>query len=271
MEAKPQPRRWGLWTLVVLGWALLLAFASGRSPGCRSSPDTLFNLWIYHASIALGAAACFVRAGRSRELRGAWIAFGLGLTLWTLADIYWVVALEDLRRAPYPSLSDAGYLLALPCLFVGIAMLIKQRIGRFTLASWFDGAIAALGAAAAVTAVLAPTLIGLTKGDPATVFTNLAYPVGDVILLAFICAALVVGGRRRFDALVLIAAGLVVWTVADATYLYLTATGTYKQTNAEILDLLWPAGALLIGTSAAVSTSRPSRSRSEYRSSVLVP
>ena len=147
MEAKRQPRRWGLRTLVGLGWALLLAFR--RLDARRDAIMARHALQSLDLSRQHRARSSrLLRA--SRSLPGAagrvGIAFGLGLTLWTLADIYWVVALEDLRRAPYPSLSDAGYLLALPCLFVGIAMLIERRIGRFTLASWFDGAIAALGA-----------------------------------------------------------------------------------------------------------------------------
>ncbi len=105
-----------------------------------------------------------------------------------------------MKRTPYPSVADAGYLGALPCFYVGIALLIKRRIGHFTAASWLDGAIGGLAAASIGTALLAPALVGLTNGDPAAVLTNLAYPLSDILLVSFILGALVVGGipgRRR--------------------------------------------------------------------------
>ena len=152
------------------------------------------------------------RAPRScRDQRIAWIAFGLGLLSWTAGDVYWTLAFSDVNRVPYPSAADVGYLAALPCFYVGIALLIKRRIGHFTPASWLDGAIGGLAAASIGTAVLAPALVGLTKGDPAAVLTNLAYPLGDILLIGFIVGALVVSGapggqgvpgdRRRADRL----------------------------------------------------------------------
>ena len=154
-----------LWIPIVLGVLGTAGFCVWVAVGSPPALATLFDLWVYNGVLFLAAAVFFARALSSSQLRGAWICFGVGLTAWALADTYWVVALADVKHPAYPSLADAGYLLALPCLFAGIALCIKHRIGGFRLASWFDGAIGALAAAALAAALLGPALIGLTHGD----------------------------------------------------------------------------------------------------------
>ena len=203
-----------------------------------------------------------------RDQRIAWIAFGLGLLSWTAADVYWTLAFSDLDRVPYPSLADVGYLAALPCFYVGIALLIKRRIGHFTAASWLDGAIGGLAAASIGTAVLAPALVGLTEGDPAAVLTNLAYPLGDILLIAFIVGALVVSGVRGAGEFLAIAAGLIAWTLADGIYLYQEATSGYQE---GWLDELWPVGGLLMAGAAVLSFTHRSQQRRAYSSPIVFP
>ena len=174
-----------------------------------------------------------------RAQRSAWIAFGLGLLCWTGGDLFWTLAYTDAAKVPYPSPADAGYLAALPCFYAGIALLIKQRIGHFTLASWLDGAIGALAAASLGIALLAPALVGLTHGNAPAVLTNLAYPLGDILLIGFILGALIVSGFRGAAAFLAIAAGLITWTLGDGIYLYLEATSSY---NGGWLDELWLIG-----------------------------
>ncbi len=258
------------WTWLALGLSgvCLLAYAAwlaaGEPPGIAWVANHLF----YNGGIFLAALACLIRAATTPRLRVAWTAFGLGLAFWAAGDIYWVDALADLKKIPYPSPADIGYLLAVPCFFVGIGVLAHDRLGQTSAATWFDGAIAALAAAAGASALLAPALVGLTKGDPSTVATNLAYPLGDLLLIAFIAAVLAVSGLRNGRPLLLIGAGLAVWSAGDALYLWGEATGAY---TGGWLDLLWPLGALLIALSAAVSVSAPTARRRRYRSGLAVP
>ena len=173
-----------------------------------------------------------------------------------------------LDRIPYPSVADVGYLAALPCFYVGIALLIKRRIGHFTPASWLDGAIGGLAAASIGTAVLAPALVGLTEGDPAAVLTNLAYPLCDILLIGFIVGALVVSGVRGAGEFLAIAAGLIAWTLGDVIYLYQEATSSYAE---GWLDELWPVGGLLIAGAAALSFTHRSVQRRAYSSPIVLP
>ena len=64
--------------------------------------------WLYDAVIGGSAAVCLWRAFSIRSDRGAWVAIGVGITLYSLGDLYWDTYLADLASPPYPSWADAG-------------------------------------------------------------------------------------------------------------------------------------------------------------------
>ena len=229
--------------LAVLGALVHAAWIAGLGAG---KADGLINNGIYNAVLVLCALTCLLRAAGRAPDRFVWLAFGLGLAAWAAADIYWTAALADVKHAPYPSLADVGYLLAYPCMYVGVLLLVRQRV-RFSMGSWLDGAIGGLAAAALATAALAPALVGLTKGDPAVVATNLAYPLGDVLLLSFLIAGFAVAGVRVGRSWLLVGLGLAAWGIADPIYLYQEATGSYAG---GYLDSLWLVGGLAIAAAA---------------------
>ena len=239
-----------IWAALALAAVCAAGHVGFLIAGSPPAYETLFDVWCYNGALVLSGLACLVRAAISPRLRVAWLAFGLGLLAWAAGDVYWTVTLDGLRKVPYPSPADVGYLAALPCFFVGIALLSRQRIGRFTAAGWVDGATAFLATAAVGVALLAPALVDLTHGDTAAVMTNLAYPLADLILIAFVVGAVVVSGGRGAGAFLLIGAGLLVWAGADVIYLYQEATSSYTE---GWLDTLWTGGALLIALSAGFS------------------
>lgn len=219
MDSSRFDRRWLLRVPFGMAIAACLAYTAYVASGSPRELAAAADLWAYNGVVALAGLTCIARAYLSPALRWAWAAFGAGLLCWAAADFYWVLALSDLRRTPYPSWADAGYLAALPCFYVGVGFLIRQRVGHLTSASWLDGAIGVLAAAAAGTAILAPALVGLTKGDTAAVVTNMAYPLGDILLIAFIVGALAVGGVRKAGPLLVVGAGLAVgpWRIRSTS------------------------------------------------------
>ena len=248
---------------LAIGGALLhAAWIAGFANGPL---DGLIDNGVYNGVLVLCAAACLLRASAVPQGRSIWIAFGLGLGAWTAGDIYWTAALADVKHPPYPSLADLGYLLTYPCMYVGVLLLVRQRV-RFSAASWLDGAIGGLAAAALATAVLAPALVGLTKGQPAAVATNLAYPLGDVLLLSFLIAGVAVAGLRVGRSWALVGFGLATWGVADFIYLYQEATGTYAG---GYLDSMWLIGGIAIAA-AAVFAGKATPERREWHS-ILLP
>jgi diguanylate cyclase (GGDEF)-like protein len=257
-----------VWILLAASAACTLAYAVFIAAGKPAALGDFADLWVYHGALVFASLTCLTRAALARDQRAAWVAFGLGLLSWAAGDLYWTLAYNDAPTAPYPSAADVAYLATLPFFYVGIALLIKRRIGHFTLASWLDGAIGGLAAASIGIALLAPALVGLTKGDPAAVLTNLAYPLGDVLLISFIIGALVVSGVRGAGEFLGITAGLIAWTLGDATYLYQVATAGY---DGGWLDEVWLVGALLIAAAVPLSFTHRTQRRRAYSSSLVFP
>ena len=213
-------------------------------------PPVLADVWdkSYNAVQVLGFLACALRALRSSgPERGAWVALALGLGGFFAGDLYWTIALADLESPPYPSPADVLFLSFFPGAFIGIVLLLRARAGRISPTLWLDGLICAL-TIAATGAALVIGVVAETEGSIATVATNLAYPLGDLALLAFIAAVLVVTGGRAGWTWMLLAAGFIVFAVIDTIYLWQTAKGTYVEYT--MLDIGWPACFLLVAFAA---------------------
>jgi hypothetical protein len=230
------------------------------------------GVWIddvlYNALLLGSAVLCVARAVLRPGERVAWALMGLSLALWTGGDLYWTLVLADLAEAPYPSLADALWLAFLPTAYVALLLLMRNRSPQLDSRLWLDGIIAALTAGAISAAVVFGAVQASTGGDTAAVATNLAYPLGDMILIGTVLGA-VTAARGRLDRTWLFfAGGIGVFAVADSIYLFRVADGSYVAGG--LLDLGWPVGALLVGLAAwqppvrakraAVSGSRPRRS-----------
>ena len=142
---------------------------------------------------------------------------------------------------PFPSLADVGYLAFYPAMYIGIGLLLRDRVSRFGPSLWLDGLTAATAAAAVGAAVLVRVVAESTHGSSLVVITNLAYPVGDLLLLALVVFVFSVSGWRPGRAWALIGAGLLVAALGDSAFLYETATNSYIE--GTLLDLSWPLGA----------------------------
>ena len=92
---------------------------------------------------------------------------------------------------------------------------------------------------------------GATEGSTSVVVTNLAYPLGDVLLLSAVFGVFSLTGWRPGPRWLLLGLGVLSTAAADAVYLFQSAEGTYVE--GTWLDILWPLALLLIASSAWVS------------------
>jgi diguanylate cyclase (GGDEF)-like protein len=113
---------------------------------------------------------------------------------------------------------------------------------------WLDGAIGALTVAAVGSALVLEPVLDTTHGTFASVATNLAYPLGDIVLIVFVVGVFALTGWRPGRTWLLIAIGCTVMAVADSIYLFRVAEGSYV--SGTVLDALWPAGLVLLAQAA---------------------
>jgi two-component system cell cycle response regulator len=254
--------RWlrGAFAALAVVWVVYTVLTITKAMGTREVFGTPLEGLLYAALLIGAGVLCLARAFVATEERGVWLAFGAGLTLWALGDTWWLVFYAEAAEVPYPSIADGFWLLSYPPMAYGLWRLISERVGWQALGAgaWLDGLIAAVGGSAVFAAtLLAGPLAAAVHGEPMTFATNLAYPVGDLILLGFALAALSATGWRPGRTIGLIAGGLLLRAVADFVYLDQITRGTYG--DGGVLDTAWPAASLLLVAAACVPASRSRR------------
>jgi diguanylate cyclase (GGDEF)-like protein len=199
--------------------------------------------------MAAGAVVMLSRAVRVRSERLGWACLALGVLAWIGGEAYYSLVLWDLSEAPFPSPADVGYLVFPPLAFTGIALILHARLRGLPRMLFVDAATATLAAMALSAAVVLDVVLGQAEGTVVQIVANLAYPVTDALLVGLAAAACVLtGGRDR--SLVLLAAGLAAFWLADSYYLVTVAHGTYEA--GSVLDVGWWAAAVLFGWAAVL-------------------
>jgi two-component system, cell cycle response regulator len=236
------------WSVAAVLMAILaVQFGTGAA---GDELTAFFQDTLYNGLLFVGAGFCLWRAVAIREERLAWAVIGCGIVAWTAVDgVVWTVAYANDPNAPYPSWADLLWLAYYPAACVTLILLVRSRAGGAGSNVWLDGLIGALTTAAlACAALYGPVVHASTGALSPQVLTNLAYPVGDLVLLGVGVAILGLTGWRPGRAWVLLVLGLAVNALADGIYLVQTAEGTYAE--GTLLDAMWPASALLIGLAA---------------------
>lgn len=203
-----------------------------------------FDYLVYYAIVGVAMLTTALRALVVPEHRLGWAAMAVAVWSYGIAELMWLVWLANDPDPPYPSIADAFYLGFYPAAYAGLILLFRSRFTGLTPGLWIDGLMAALSAGALGSAVIVEAVLDSTDGPFAIVATNLAYPLGDVILLSLVIAAFSLTGWRPGRVWWLIGAALLLFSVGDSIYLWATATGKYVE--GQLLDVTWPAALLLI-------------------------
>jgi diguanylate cyclase (GGDEF)-like protein len=228
------------WQAAAIGGVAILA--ARELFGGNPALDDLYNRYWYNLLILLAAAATIVRAVTARTERLVWIAFAAGVSAWAIGELLFDFAYA--ADPPFPSAADPFFIAFYPACYVGVLLLVKSRISEFGRMLWLDGAMAAIAAAAVGASVLFEVVLRDTNGSPAVIATNLAYPLGDILLLSAVIGVFALSGWRPDGTWGLIGGALLMTTVADGIFLVQTASNTYRE--GTILDALWPASMLLL-------------------------
>jgi hypothetical protein len=227
--------------LLVAYWEIQLQF--------NPLKDTIWNYSFNLAIAAFYLVAAVAAFWSLRNLRPTQAShsilryLGAAAAFWAIAFAIWAaynLVLE--REVPYPSLADAFFILAYP--FLGLA-LWKLHISYGTRPT--DRTIGEAMVMVAISAALIFVFLnrpdvsadlGLTKN-----LLNVAYSLGDVLLLTMAFLQLRSGQAAKYPGLYLLVIFLLLQVAADALFSYRNNASIYW--NGDIADLYFATSGLV--------------------------
>jgi diguanylate cyclase (GGDEF)-like protein/PAS domain S-box-containing protein len=221
-------------------WLVLLTAAYYRLPGLRAETWGLIGL--------TSVAAIVVGVVINRPSRKTpWILLAAALSCFAAGQVSFLVAKLEGTQLPFPSFADGLYLSTYPLYAGALLIFIWWRSPDRDRRSLID----ALTLTAGLALLSWLYLIAPYAHNPALSWLQksvaIAYPLGDVLVLAMI-ARLLAPGSARARCVQLLTLGVVGGLVSDTAYGLIQLHGTFH--NGTIVDLGW---ALFYGVSGAAA------------------
>ena len=231
-------------------WQAYLAFGALFTALYMLVPPFKGNALLINALGLASWVAVLVGIRRNRpSYKLPWFLFAFGLCLYWLGDLYTYSYPKYIlhHEVPFPSIGDAIYLSVYPALMLGLLLLVRRRSPRSSRNTLIDAAILTLGLSLLSWILLiTPYLHDATMGLlPKLV--SVAYPLGDILLLAAAIRLVLDSGPRR-PAFYLLSASIVSLLVTDFVYGVMILDESFH--HQLLLDLGWIAYLLLWGAAA---------------------
>jgi len=226
------------WVYAAVGAAVLAAYPVLPDLAKEISYDAISGSVVL--AVALG-----VRRNRPAS-RLPWYLFLAGQAFYTAADIAWNVVDTQYGGVPTPSVIDGLFLAYYPLVAVGLIALLRQRGGGRQSGTVIDALVTASAVGMVTWLLVRPSVLDPAL-SPAATMVNLAYPLGDLVLLV-LALRLAMGTGRRSRSFWLLVGSLVLTTIADLLYLVLSANATFA--SGSVTDILWLLGYLTFGAAA---------------------
>ncbi|RKT11490.1 PAS domain S-box-containing protein/diguanylate cyclase (GGDEF)-like protein [Streptomyces sp. 1114.5] len=185
---------------------------------------------VWWTGIGLGGVAAIVLGVRLNRPAHArfWYVLALANLSFTAGEVVQAVQLDILHEAnPFPSVADAFYLAEYVLYAAGVLGFIRWRTARQDRAGLLDALIPTIGLALLAWIYL---ILPYAQNPDLTWFqkaVSIAYPLGDVVVLALLLRLLTPrGGNSR--SLQLLAVGTVGLLVSDVLYALIQLHGTWR-------------------------------------------
>ncbi len=267
MDRSPPPARRTardrrfVWLVAAAGaYALLSVVWIGTHPGQGRFTVAFDNVSQTLAPLA-AAFACLAAASRPRtSARRAWALIGLSALSWGLGQADWTFREVILGQSPaslFPGWPDLGFATAIPLAIAGLISLPTFRGAGTRISLLLDGLLMVGGALFVSWATILGTIYADSAAGFMQQFLSLTYPLGDVFMGTIVILALSrmpSGGRQPF---VFLGLGILLNTVADSTFAYLTTVQNYGATNPA--DVGWTLGYCLVALGAWRAMTSPAR------------
>ncbi|WP_323502918.1 hypothetical protein [Cryobacterium sp. RTS3] len=224
--------RWPNWTLGLIVAAFAVATIFGTAGDVSSLVLGFFALWI-------PVAVCWIAIGRARSRRKDLYLMSAAVTILAAGDTFFALATTGGNSLSNPSWADVGFLGFYPLMFTALVVLARRNIRGLASPIVLDSAVGSLGAAALLAVLLDP-ILKAALAAPGSFATTVAfaYPLGDVLLIAFFVGIAASHGTSIGPGWTLLVLGLAVFTAADIISVSLHLNGLYVLGTA--LDVGWP-------------------------------
>ena len=180
--------------------------------------------------------------------RAAWWLFAAGQFLFFSGDLYTYSYPKLLGvDVGFPSIGDGLYLAVYPVLMAGLFVLVRRRNPRPDRSALIDALILTIGVGLLSWVFLIAPNIHLSGLSWLAKSVSVAYPLGDVLLLAA-AIRLAVDAGKRTPAFWLVVSSIVCLMLTDSAYNYALLKNTYN--HQLIYDAGWILYYLLWGTAA---------------------
>jgi diguanylate cyclase (GGDEF)-like protein len=253
-QANPAPT-WVRGVYVALGAVLAVYFVSLLIRG-PSQQVNLIDGWGVATFEFVASCLCLWRAVTSRR-KTIPLLLGLGILSWSIGDA--ILASESAGGATpaVPSLADLFYLGFYPFVYIALVLLTRKHLNRLGATTWLDGAVAGLGAAALCACFAFNTVLHSVGGDASAVATDLAYPIGDGLLLILaVGGTAIIPGRKKTQWLLI--AGAIAMTAVGDTFNLFASSGATSHVGTIFNSIAWPCAILLISIAVWVRPLRKS-------------
>ncbi len=234
-----------LWLAYGLMGALLVGYLALEIFRNHHDRSSLIDGWLVDTLEIVASGLCLARGFVRRSGRPAALVLGASLLAWSLGDV--ALTIESLGGAtpPSPSVADVFYLAFFPLAYVATVLFMRGEVRRLTAPNWLDGGVAGMGAAAVCAAFAFHSIVRSTGGNTLATAANLAYPVGDLLLLLLVVGGTALLSGRRKAPWFLLAAGLGMNVVGDTFNLFSSSIGA-SHVGTVATAIAWPTAILLM-------------------------
>lgn len=212
--------------VVVIG----VLFSLTTIPGVRDRPTFWVPVdgWLQGTGYALMSVLAIARAVLVREHRFIWSVVAAAVTARSLGLLVYFSVVRTLVPQPYPSVSDVFWLLGTLLFLVSMGERARRFSRGLSRLLALDALMAAITVSALAVIALSGTVTTLTNPGVAerALVVNTVYPALDVVALVLI-AGLLAGGFRPRPSEALVIAGIGIYSVVEAVYLYELANGLF--------------------------------------------
>ena len=232
--------------------AVAAALAAGAGgDAVRSAVDA----WFQPAGFLACGAATLLAARRTRGERLPWALLGTGLVVYAAGSVIFNLQAGDGSSAPFPSTADAAWLAMYPLALVAVVRLALRRFPGLPAQAWLDGAIGSLVVVALAAATLFEPGLDLGGASGTAALAQLAYPLGDLVLVGFTCVLWSLTGFRLWSCWSLLVVGFTLLAVGDSTYV--VAAGNGEWTAGIVSGLPYVAGTATLAIAAWTTARHP--------------